>query len=261
MGQSLASGGRAGMSSASHGCRCQQLPDFSLFAELPGAGRVFSARLLAGFGEQRDRFADASAFQKYTGIAPSPSVAATSTGSIGVGRARPSSARPSSSGLPVPSPTPSGRAPSTTATEPRARPTTPPSARSPSSGSASSFAAGSTARPTTNPATSPPSRNANHLCSNSPPPSPHNSLAVRLRARVRQLRSRAATDLPTHPRDLGRSGIGSPVATRGTAGPPGSPQRDGAHGAPERNRDRPRALCLPKCTSHKCRAQVGAGAR
>jgi transposase len=50
--------------------RCQQLPDFHLFADLPGAGRIFSARLLAAFGEQRDRFADASAFQKYTGIAP-----------------------------------------------------------------------------------------------------------------------------------------------------------------------------------------------
>jgi transposase len=50
--------------------RCQQLPDFFLFADLPGAGRVFSARLLAAFGEQRDRFTNASAFQKYTGIAP-----------------------------------------------------------------------------------------------------------------------------------------------------------------------------------------------
>ncbi len=50
--------------------RCQQLPDFFLFADLPGAGRVFSARLLAAFGEERERFTDASAFQKYTGIAP-----------------------------------------------------------------------------------------------------------------------------------------------------------------------------------------------
>src|SRR5450631_353189 len=50
--------------------RCRQLPDYLLFADLPGAGRVFSARLLAAFGEQRDRFADAAAFQKYTGIAP-----------------------------------------------------------------------------------------------------------------------------------------------------------------------------------------------
>jgi transposase len=50
--------------------RCQQLPDYFLFVDLPGAGRVFSARLLAAFGEQRERFVDASAFQKYTGIAP-----------------------------------------------------------------------------------------------------------------------------------------------------------------------------------------------
>ena len=50
--------------------RCQQLPDFHLFADLPGAGRVFSARLLAAFGEQRERFVDAAAFQKYAGIAP-----------------------------------------------------------------------------------------------------------------------------------------------------------------------------------------------
>ena len=50
--------------------RCQQLPDYFLFADLPGAGRVFSPRLLAAFAEQRDRFTDASAFQKYTGIAP-----------------------------------------------------------------------------------------------------------------------------------------------------------------------------------------------
>ena len=50
--------------------RCERLPDRSLFADLPGAGPVFSSRLLAAFGEQRDRFADAAAFQKYVGIAP-----------------------------------------------------------------------------------------------------------------------------------------------------------------------------------------------
>jgi len=52
------------------GRRCRQLPDFRLFSGLPGAGQVFSARLLAAFGEQRERFADAAAFQKYAGIAP-----------------------------------------------------------------------------------------------------------------------------------------------------------------------------------------------
>ena len=50
--------------------RCQQLPDYRLFADLPGAGPVYASRLLAAFGEQRDRFADAAAFQKYAGIAP-----------------------------------------------------------------------------------------------------------------------------------------------------------------------------------------------
>jgi transposase len=50
--------------------RCAVLPDFRLFDDLPGAGPVFASRLLAAFGEQRDRFADAGAFQRYVGIAP-----------------------------------------------------------------------------------------------------------------------------------------------------------------------------------------------
>jgi transposase len=50
--------------------RCAALPDFRLFADLPGAGPVFASRLLAAFGEQRDRFADAAAVQKYVGVAP-----------------------------------------------------------------------------------------------------------------------------------------------------------------------------------------------
>jgi len=50
--------------------RCDALPDFRLFAGLPGAGPVFASRLLAAFGEQRDRFADAAAVQKCVGVAP-----------------------------------------------------------------------------------------------------------------------------------------------------------------------------------------------
>ena len=50
--------------------RCEALPDFRLFTGLPGAGPVFASRLLAAFGEHRERFADAAAVQKYVGIAP-----------------------------------------------------------------------------------------------------------------------------------------------------------------------------------------------
>jgi transposase len=45
-------------------------PDFALFEALPGAGAVFAPRLLVAFGEQRERYADAAALQKYSGIAP-----------------------------------------------------------------------------------------------------------------------------------------------------------------------------------------------
>jgi transposase len=50
--------------------RCEVLPDFRLFVNLPGAGPVHSSRLLAAFGERRERFADAAAVQKCVGIAP-----------------------------------------------------------------------------------------------------------------------------------------------------------------------------------------------
>jgi transposase len=50
--------------------RCDTLPDFKLFANLPGAGPVYSSRLLAAFGERRERFIDAAAVQKCVGIAP-----------------------------------------------------------------------------------------------------------------------------------------------------------------------------------------------
>src|SRR5258708_39907469 len=46
------------------------LPDFDLFDSLPGAGPHLTPRLLAAFGEQRDRFRGADELQKYSGIAP-----------------------------------------------------------------------------------------------------------------------------------------------------------------------------------------------
>jgi transposase len=46
------------------------LPDYTLFASLPGAGIVFTPRLLAAFGEDRDRFQNAAEVQQYCGVAP-----------------------------------------------------------------------------------------------------------------------------------------------------------------------------------------------
>jgi transposase len=45
-------------------------PDYRLFSALPGAGPALAPRLLAAFGEQRERFAAAADLQKYSGIAP-----------------------------------------------------------------------------------------------------------------------------------------------------------------------------------------------
>jgi transposase len=45
-------------------------PESPLFAELPGAGAALQPRLIAAFGTQRDRYANASELQAYSGIAP-----------------------------------------------------------------------------------------------------------------------------------------------------------------------------------------------
>ena len=47
-----------------------QHDDAALFASLPGAGAQFAPRLLAAFGEDRDRYASADDLLKYAGIAP-----------------------------------------------------------------------------------------------------------------------------------------------------------------------------------------------
>ncbi|MGF6638356.1 IS110 family transposase [Paraburkholderia sp. MM6662-R1] len=46
------------------------LPDYPLFKNLQGAGAQLAPRLLAAFGEQRERFRNADELQKYVGIAP-----------------------------------------------------------------------------------------------------------------------------------------------------------------------------------------------
>ncbi len=47
-----------------------ELPDTNIFDSLPGAGKCLSPRLLAAFGDQRDRFNSAQEVQQYAGIAP-----------------------------------------------------------------------------------------------------------------------------------------------------------------------------------------------
>ncbi len=47
-----------------------RLPDYALFAALPGTGAVLAPRLLAAFGEDRERFHSAAEVQQYAGIAP-----------------------------------------------------------------------------------------------------------------------------------------------------------------------------------------------
>jgi transposase len=46
------------------------LPDYPLFRALPGAGPALAPRLLAAFGEQRERYGSAAEIQRYVGIAP-----------------------------------------------------------------------------------------------------------------------------------------------------------------------------------------------
>jgi transposase len=48
----------------------ESMPDYSLFRALPGAGATLAPRLLAAFGEQRERYQSAAELQRYTGIAP-----------------------------------------------------------------------------------------------------------------------------------------------------------------------------------------------
>ena len=48
----------------------EQLPDYALFSPLSGAGKVIGPRLLAAFGEDRDRYRAADQLQKSSGIAP-----------------------------------------------------------------------------------------------------------------------------------------------------------------------------------------------
>ena len=63
--------GLAVMTRSSSDCElAPTLPDYKLFAALPGAGPALAPRLLVAFGERRERFPNAAALQKYAGVAP-----------------------------------------------------------------------------------------------------------------------------------------------------------------------------------------------
>jgi len=49
---------------------CKKLNDYAIFDSFPAAGPVFAPRLLAAFGEDRDRYANAGEIQRYSGVAP-----------------------------------------------------------------------------------------------------------------------------------------------------------------------------------------------
>jgi transposase len=141
----------------------KRLPDYALFAALPGAGAILAPRLLVAFGEHRERYASASQLQQYAGWHPSWSAAETSAGSIGEWPAQPSCVRPSSNGRAAASRVPSGRAPITSASATREALTRPPCEPWLTNGFASSIAAGRAAPLTMNPLTCLPSSDADRL--------------------------------------------------------------------------------------------------
>jgi transposase len=49
---------------------CSKLADFKVFRSFPSAGAVYAPRLLAAFGEDRERFKSAADVQRYGGVAP-----------------------------------------------------------------------------------------------------------------------------------------------------------------------------------------------
>jgi transposase len=129
----------------------ESMPDYSLFRALPGAGATLAPRLLAAFGEQRERYQSAAELQRYTRIAPVTESSGNQHWSTGVCNAPPSSARPLSNGRAPPFPAPSGPLPTIDSNVPRVVRTTRQCAPWPSNGFAFSIAAGRHGHPTMSP--------------------------------------------------------------------------------------------------------------
>jgi len=89
----------------------ETLPDYALFRALPGAGPTFAPRLLAAFGEQRERYHSAAGLQRYSGIAPVTESSGKQHWFTGGCNARRSYDRPSLNGRAPPFRIPSGPPP------------------------------------------------------------------------------------------------------------------------------------------------------
>ena len=116
-----------------------QHPDAEIITSQPGLGVVLGARVLAEFGDDPDRYADAKARRNYAGTSPITKASGNPTGRAGPLRPQQATRLTRSTNRPSPRSTPHP-APerSTTTTEPAAPPTTKPCAPSPTASSASS---------------------------------------------------------------------------------------------------------------------------
>ena len=130
-----------------------RLPDYQLFAGLPGAGSILAPRLLVAFGEQRERYRSAADLQNYAGVAPVLERSGNKSWFTGVWPVQPSCVKPLSNGQGAPSLARSGPAPTTSANARRDAHTTQLCDPWPTNGFASCTAAGRPERPTMNPST------------------------------------------------------------------------------------------------------------
>ena len=126
-----------------------QHPDVEIYRSQPGLGMILGARVLAEFGDDPDRYADAKARKNYSGMSPITKASARNGSCWPAppgteGSATRCSCRPTARCDPHQAP-----ARSTTGTGPAAPPTTKPSAPSPTGSSASSTAAYATTPSTT----------------------------------------------------------------------------------------------------------------
>ena len=127
-------------------------PDAEIYLSQPGLGRILGARVLAEFGDDPHRYADAEGPQELLRHRPDHPSLRQVPGRAGPLRPQPAPGRrPLPAGLRRPEQPHPAPAPTTTPTAPAATPTTKPYAPWPTASSASSTAASATTPPTTKP--------------------------------------------------------------------------------------------------------------